>query len=83
MSDQERLKHLLYRCLQCKRVLTKYQIMARWERLEASGSSSGNGLCECGGSRVSPTNVSILEELTSPSIWLVWWRDVVRPWLNR
>ena len=81
-GTQREVRHLLYRCQGCKRVITKCQLIAAWERAEASGVDQ-KGVCVCGGGRINPTNASIFEELTSPAIWVLWWRDVVVPWLRK
>ena len=77
----DRLSHLAYRCVACHRVLTCLEIVATWERYEASGETS-KGLCVCGGSKISPTNPTLWEELTTPRIWKLWWVKVVRPRLG-
>jgi hypothetical protein len=76
MAQTERFSYLIYRCTQCKRILTKYQIQSRWEQAERTGEPI-RGICACGSSRVSPTNATVWEELTNPHIWKVWWRDVL------
>ena len=81
MSERE-MKYWLYRCLACRRILTKYQLAAVWERAEKSGVDT-KGVCVCGGGRVGPTNATIFEEVTNPHIWKLWWLDVFLPWVER
>jgi hypothetical protein len=71
-----RLRHLVYRCEKCKRVLTKLEILARWEAAEKNKTPL-HGACPCGGGRLSPTNLSIWEELTMPRVWVLWWKEVL------
>ena len=78
MADRD-LRYLIYRCQSCHRTLTKYQLDKVWGKAESVGNDTAKALCPCGGGRVSPTNPSLWEELTSPSIWKVWWLDVVMP----
>lgn len=77
--DTSRLSYLLYRCIACRRLLTKLDIIAEWERVERAQEQS-RGICPCGGSRVSPTNATLWEELTIPRVWKLWWSEVVLPW---
>jgi hypothetical protein len=80
VAKERDLKFLLYRCQGCRRVLTKYQLAKFWDKAELAAAGATKNLCKCGGGRVSPTNASLWEELTSPAIWKVWWLDVVLPW---
>ncbi len=82
MANVRDLHHLIYRCTSCKRILTKYQLIKAWDAAEAAGDEQ-KGACVCGGARISPTNVTLFEELTRPSIWKVWWLDVVLPRLRK
>jgi DNA-directed RNA polymerase subunit RPC12/RpoP len=74
-----RLPHLAYRCLACTRLLTRLEILAEWDRLERTQEQS-RGICPCGSNRISPTNVSLWEELTIPRVWKLWWSEIVLPW---
>lgn len=73
-----RTSYLLYRCIACRRLLTRLEIVAEWERLERTKEPS-RGICPCGSSRVSPGNATLLEELTTPSLWKLWWVEIARP----
>lgn len=81
VADRE-MKYLVYRCNGCRRVLTKYQLIAAWDKAEANGADQ-KGVCFCGSGRVSPTNITTFEELTNLAIWKVWWLDVALPWLRK
>jgi hypothetical protein len=82
MPPSPRLSHLLFRCHQCGRLITKYQIIAIWEYLEANPAEKSKGLCSCGSGKISPANATVWEELTTPAIWYLWWRDIVAPRLG-
>ena len=77
--DTSRLPYLLYRCITCRRLLTKLEIIGEWERLERTKEQT-KGICPCGGSRISPANATVWEELITPRIWKLWWSEVVLPW---
>lgn len=71
-----RLRYPVYRCEKCKRLLTRLEIVAKWERAEAAASQPATiALCACGGGRISPANPTLWEELTSPRLWRQAWRD--------
>jgi len=78
MPRSDRLTYLAYRCVQCKRLLTAYEILDTWERLEKTQEPS-KGVCPCGGSKISPSNPTLLEELTLPRVWKLWWGEIARP----
>jgi len=79
--DSSRLTYLLYRCAGCKRLLTRLEIVAEWERLERT-KEPAKGICPCGGSRISPANATLLEELTTPRLWKLWWSEIAKPALR-
>ena len=80
MSDDTRLPHLVYRCRQCTRLLTRREIYARW--LEFDSGAANTGLCPCGGAKISPSNLTLWEEITTPRVWVLWWKEVVLPRLG-
>jgi DNA-directed RNA polymerase subunit RPC12/RpoP len=59
----------VYRCERCGRLVTRLAIRKAWA---AAGSMA---VCSCGSRRISPTNPSLWEELTSPAIWKQAWTD--------
>jgi DNA-directed RNA polymerase subunit RPC12/RpoP len=84
-----RLRHLLYRCYRCTRILTSLEIERSW----AKGEKANEGVpvenqvahpqsCPCGSRHLTPTNASLWEELTRPSIWWLWYKRVFLPWLR-
>ena len=81
MASRE-VSYLLYRCQGCRRIITKLQLISRWSAWEKAGIDS-KGVCKCGSGRLSPTNASVWEELTSPAIWKLWLLEVVLPKLRR
>ena len=76
-----RLRYLIYRCHACKRLLTHFEIEARWDR--AATGETHHGLCPCGSGRIAPSNATIWEEILLPRVWKVWWKDIVLPKLGR
>lgn len=76
-----RLQYLVYRCTACRRLLTRLDILDNWEASERTGVHLG--VCVCGGGRISPSNVTLWEELTTPRIWKLWWKEVVLPRFRR
>jgi hypothetical protein len=83
MDRNERLRYLCYRCYRCGALLTKYQILDRWEAAEKDIGVVHSALCKCGCRHITPSNPTLFEELTSPSIWKLWLYDVFIPWLRR
>lgn len=82
MAERE-MKYLLYRCQSCKAPITALQLDDRWSAAEALGVDHASiGACVCGGNRLAPTNVTLFEELTRPSLWRLWWVMVVVPWVK-
>ncbi len=77
-----RLRYLCYRCLACNRLLTKLEILARWERMEREnkavtiGGRHATGICPCGSSKIGPTNPKWWEELLLIRVWVLWWKEV-------
>ena len=86
MSD--RLRHLAYRCISCRRLLTCLEIEATWEKAErilslpSSSVRPSASLCSCGGRHIRPTNPTLAEELFLPRVWKLWIVKVVKPWLK-
>jgi len=78
VADDREMKYWLYRCYGCRRIITKLQLQERWQAAEKSGVDT-KGICICGGGKLSPTNASVFEELTTPAIWKLWWVGVVLP----
>ena len=76
-----RLQYFVYRCTLCRRPLTRLQIISKWESWERDGTES-RGICPCGSGKVSPSNPTLWEEITTPSIWVLWWKEVALPWLS-
>ena len=74
MAKSDRLRFLLYRCYQCHRLLTHYEILKTWTKAEAGDPQ--NGLCPCGSGKITPTNAKLWEELLLPRVWRVIWKDV-------
>lgn len=72
-----RTQYLAYRCIDCKRVITAFEIEAAWEKSEREKKTYP--LCPCGGCKVRPTNCKLWEELFLPRIWKLWWKAVVLP----
>ncbi len=79
----DRLTYLCYRCHRCGRVLTKIQILKRWVEAEKDISVTQSAVCACGSRHINPSNPTLFEELTSPSIWVLWWHEVLLPWLRK
>lgn len=80
MARSDRLSHLAYRCTKCRRLLTKLEIISTWEKAEREGVS--RGLCPCGGSRISPSNPTLSEELLLPRVWKLWFYEILLPKLG-
>jgi DNA-directed RNA polymerase subunit RPC12/RpoP len=72
--SEERLRFPYYRCYRCGKGMTKFQIIKKWEKEEATKSGKLN-LCACGSRQIVPANPSLLEELFKPSIWLLWLKE--------
>jgi hypothetical protein len=68
-------KYLLYRCDNCKSVVTRRQIMKAWRRAES------NAVCACGGAKIRPTNL-IAGEWRRPRVIWTWLLDVFIPTLR-
>jgi hypothetical protein len=81
MSRSDRVRYLLYRCYNCQRLITKLEIIDRWEKAEAGNPE--NGVCPCGSGKISPTNAKLWEELFLPRVWKLWWNEIARPKLAR
>ena len=81
--SSDRLKFPCYRCYRCHRVITKLQIVARWEEAEKDLTSTHLTICPCGSRHINPTNPSLFEELTTPAIWKLWYYEVFLPWLYK
>ena len=91
--DQEflpdsRLRYLLYRCHKCGKVITALHIEKVWAKAEKFNEGKPvkeqqhGVLCSCGSRHVTPSNATTWEELTNPSIWLLWYKRVFLPWLR-
>lgn len=74
-ADLDRVRHLCYRCYRCGRLLTKIEIARTWRTNEMQ-SVRTIPLCPCGSRHIVPTNPTLWEELTTPRIWVLWWRCV-------
>ncbi len=60
MDRLDRLKYLVYRCVACTGMLTKLEIIERWEKQEREGTHA-TGICECGGRQIRKSNPTTLE----------------------
>ncbi len=65
-----------YRCGNCKRLITKLEILAAWDAAVSAA------LCPCGGRTIRPTNPKLWEELLLPRVWRTWYTYVLQPWMN-
>lgn len=71
-----RLRYPIYRCEKCKRLLTRLEIVRKWEKAEAQPNKVATvSLCICGSGRISPANPTLWQELTSPRLWRQAWVD--------
>lgn len=80
-ASSDRLAYPCYRCYYCGQLLTRIQIVQRWEAAEDSGQSAV-ALCKCGSRHIVPTNPTLREEMTTPAIWKLWWVEVAKPALR-
>ena len=62
-----RLRYPLWRCDQCGRIITRREIVGKWEAAEAT--SGPVTLCPCGCSIIHPTNPKMWEEMFLPRVW--------------
>jgi hypothetical protein len=84
VKGTERLRYLVFRCYRCKRILTKLQILDKWLSAEADGPRKGhNALCVCGSRHIVPTDLTAWEEITTPRVWVLWFYEVLVPWLRK
>ena len=83
MDRSERLRYLCYRCYRCGRLLTKFQILDKWEEAEKDVSVTRSALCACGSRHINPSNPTLFEELTNFRIWILWFYEVFLPWLRK
>lgn len=74
MSDRE-VSYLAFRCVGCGRLITKLELMDRWQKSELEGLSD-HSVCPCGSRQLRPTNPKLWEELFLPRVWKLWWREV-------
>lgn len=81
-SRSDRLSYLCYRCHRCGRLLTKLEIIDKWEEAEKDISVPHLGLCVCGSRHISPSNPLWYEEF-SPRVLKLWFYEIVLPWLKR
>jgi len=81
-EDSDRLRFLCYRCHRCGRLLTKLQILDKWHEAEKDVTKTNMGLCACGSRHINPSNPTLWEELTHPSVWRLWYYEVLLPWLK-
>jgi len=72
------LRYLVYRCSGCRRVLTSLEMQERWSKSQTEGFKD-NSICPCGSTKLIPSNPSLLEELTLPRIWKLWFKKVFLP----
>lgn len=72
MRNSDRLRHPLYRCSSCGRILTRHEIVGKWQKLEESGTFDAS-ICVCGSRKVNPTNPKLWEELFLPRVWKEAW----------
>jgi DNA-directed RNA polymerase subunit RPC12/RpoP len=77
-----RTEYLAYRCYRCGRPITSLQLVKTWEKAEKLEGVHPS-LCACGSRHITPTNFTIFEELTRPSILVLWWKKVFLPWLRK
>ncbi len=82
MKPSERLRYFCYRCYRCGRLLTRLEIVKRWEIAEKDLSVPHLTICPCGSRHLSPTNPKWWEELLYPRVWKLWWVEAVTPWLK-
>jgi hypothetical protein len=82
-AEGARTRYLLYRCYKCNRLITALQMEARWAKAEEDQKDiapkdrvNHPGICVCGSRHYSPTNATTWEELTTPAIWVLWWKRV-------
>jgi len=68
----ERLRHPLYRCYYCGYLLTRHEMIAKWETAERTDSKDAS-LCPCGSRTVRATNPKWWEELFLPRVWKEAW----------
>lgn len=69
-SMSNRLRYPVYRCEKCKRLLTRLEIVRKWEKAEAEPNITASiALCVCGSGRISPTNLTQDEENRFGSYW--------------
>ena len=79
---ESRLKFPCYRCYYCGRLMTRLQIVAKWEEAEKDLANSRAALCWCGSRHIVPTNPTLWEELTTPAVWKLWWVEFA-PWVRK
>lgn len=65
--SEDRLKYLVYRCLKCRSLLTKLDILEAWNKSEEEGVHYP--ICKCGGRQISPTNATPQEEKKYCGLW--------------
>lgn len=83
LKPSERLRYLCYRCYRCGRLLTRLEIVAKWEEAEKDTSTVQSAVCSCGSRHITPGNPKLWEELFLPRVWKLWYYEVFLPWLNR
>lgn len=58
VPGSDRLRHQFYRCVNCKRLLTKLEILRGWQEAELHPEKGHPGTCPCGGGKVQATNMT-------------------------
>ena len=83
-QEGSRTRYLFYRCERGHGV-TALQLEAAWVKAEKFNAeypmdvAHHAEICFCGSRKISPSNPSIWEELTSPAIWKLWFLRVFLP----
>lgn len=62
VPGSDRLTHQFYRCITCNRLLTKLEILRRWQASEKHPEAKFGGSCPCGAGKLRATNLTPEEE---------------------
>jgi hypothetical protein len=73
--SEDRLQYLIMRCVSCGGFMTKPEIIARWEEMEAAGDGQ-KSLCPCGSRQLRPGNITPEEE-KQYNTWWQWFRHSI------
>jgi len=82
MNDYDRVRNFAYRCYKCGRLITSLEVLAAWRTSEGKDGLTHDPLCPCGSRHITPTNVTLWEELTLPRVWKLWYYRIFKPWLE-